>query len=159
MSKKIKSFTIMELLVTLVITSIIVGLASTIYLNMQRYFSTSEQGYEQNTDVNFIISLLKTDFENSASAVSSFGLVTLIGNDSKILEYNFSDEFITRKVDYRRDTFYVNLEDLEVIRLDDNSDLVSEIKANIIFDGDPVPLHIYKNYTRDVLFNLYHKKE
>lgn len=149
----------MELLVTLVITSIIVGLASTIYLNMQRYFSTSEQGYEQNNDANFVISLLKNDFENSASAVSSFGLVTLISNDSKILEYNFSDGFITRKVDYRRDTFYVNIEDLDVIRLDDNSDLVSEIKANIIFDGDPVPLHIYKKYTRDVLFNLYHKKD
>jgi len=149
----------MELLVTLVITSIIVGIASTIYLNMQRYFTTSEESYEQNSDVNFVVSLLKTDFENSVSAVSSFGLVTLIGNDSKILEYDFGDQYIIRKIDYRRDTFYVNTQDLDIIRIDDNSDLVTEIKANIMFDGDSVPLHIYKSYTKDVLFNLYHKKE
>jgi competence protein ComGF len=159
LKKKIKAFTIMELLVTLVLTSIIVSLASSIYLNMQKYFSDSEAAYEKNSDINFLIGLIKNDFENASSVVSSFGLITLISNDSKMLEYNFGDEYIIRKKEYQRDTFYVKTEELDIIRLDNNSDLVTEIKADIIIDDGVIPFHIYKSYTRDILFNLYQNKE
>lgn len=158
-TKKLKAFTIVELLVTMVITSIVVGLASSLYLNMQQYYTMSESGYGQNTDIIFVTSLLKNDMEQSVSVHSSYGLVSMQGKDNIVKEYDFSDDYIIRKIYYHRDTFFVKTQDLEIINLNSNSDLVSEIKASLVVDGAPMPLHLYKDYTRDVLFNLYQNKE
>lgn len=143
----------------MVITSIVVGIASSMYLNMHQYFNMSEYENNKNLDIAFVTSLLKNDMEKAISVHSNYSIVSFVGQNHKVKEYDFNDDFIVRKVNFNRDTFFVKTEDLEIIKLNSNSSLISEINVMFSVDSVAFPLHLYKAYTRDILFNLYQKKE
>lgn len=64
MTKKIPAFTITEILIVIVITSVVIGLALSILKMLQRHTSDIQKHYRANNEINLLNQKLTIDFAN-----------------------------------------------------------------------------------------------
>lgn len=152
-ASKLKAFTLIETIVALAITSIVIGLASLIFMN----FASLQK--KQNTDNDKYASLLQFintlnyDFETSSNVT---------GDETEIIlefdtipyktTYLFDENEIIRNVKNKSDTFNFITQDIELLRLKEDYELITTFTGNIIQDNYVFPVKILKEYPRSLLF-------
>lgn len=155
--KKLPAFTMIELLVTIVISSIVIGFALGIYYQVNGYFSKNSR---QQEDINKIVtfqSVLYNDMEIAKEVYCLSDRITLTYRDN-LITYKFYDEYLTRETMHHTDTFFILVTGLSSEKLDSYSDFAKEITF-LVENGDtPWQFRYFKQYTRDVLFSLSQKK-
>lgn len=100
MKNKIKSFTLSELLVAMIITVIIIGIAFSVLNLVKKEIGTIEKNYSKTTELLQLEQRLWLDY-NTHSNVNyrkKNNLLTLI-SEVDTVTYNFSDNFILRNKD------------------------------------------------------------
>lgn len=104
-NKKVTAFTISELLVVLVISSILIGLSLTVLNLVQKQVSVIRSNYEKNTEIQQLERTLVYDFQRykllyniQNNRLSAFSV-----NDT--VTYHFNENFTVRNAD----TLYVSI--------------------------------------------------
>lgn len=105
MTKKINAFTLAELMVVLLLTIVVVGLAFSILGLVRRQMAGIQANYEDKTKRNLLQRALWVDF-NSHNHVeyNPASQTVLFTNHAEGLTYHFQEGLITRE----RDTFYTS---------------------------------------------------
>lgn len=112
MNRKVKSFTLSELLVAMIITVIVVGLAFTVLNLVRKQIILIEKNYNRTTELAFFKQRIWLDFNRSVE-----------------IGYNENENKLTLKSEY--DTIYYNITQDYVLRNKDT--LKIKIKINKLF--------------------------
>ena len=104
--KRVKGFTLSEMLVVMFITVVVVGLAFSILRLVEGQMMESRKRYVLKTEVNLLRQVITKDLNSISRAyVSPDGQEALLFNEIEEFKYEFNKEYILRN----RDTFKINL--------------------------------------------------
>lgn len=152
-AKKLKAFTIMEILITMIVSSIAISLIIGLYLNNQKallqYMNISSV-YSNNLD---FLTLIKTDIEQSNYIIEAYSGIEL-HNKKQIIEYQFLESQVIRYTRTQADSFPVKIRDYEFLYLNNNSQWIEYINLSLNVDVFEKDILLSKSYTKDVLFEL-----
>lgn len=100
MSKKykVKSFTLSELLVVIIITAIVVGLAFSILNLVQKQISSIEKNYKMKTELQLLEQTLWQDF-NTCTGINYNDKSLILQSTIDTVRYKFNDTYILRNSD------------------------------------------------------------
>lgn len=106
--KKLKAFTLSEMLVVLLITSIVVGLAYSVLRLVQNQMHGIGQNYEHNTEFNLLRQSLWVDFNSHNNIIyrEQEGMLWFV-HEMDTVVYELANDYIRKE----RDTFYIRLEE------------------------------------------------
>ena len=97
-TSKIKSFTLSELLVVMIITAIVVGLAFSVLGLVRNQIYTIEKNYSKTTELALLEQVLCQDFNTCNTAKFDNGMLILI-SDIDTIRYSFQPEYLLRNQD------------------------------------------------------------
>lgn len=108
LTKKIKAFTLSEVVIAMIITVIVAGLAFSVLTLVQRHMYGIQSNFKNATDLNQLETALWLDFNR-------YPEVTYLENENKLsfkspidsLSYTFYDDYIM----YKKDTLFVKFHD------------------------------------------------
>jgi len=105
-AKKIKAFTLSELLVVLLLTVVVVGLAFAILNLVQKQMSTTRKNYDNGTELQQLRQVLWRDFRSYQHSFFSKQEEKLIfENEMERVQYTFLQNYLIRE----QDTFKIQL--------------------------------------------------
>jgi prepilin-type N-terminal cleavage/methylation domain-containing protein len=102
-NKNIKAFTLSEMMVALLITAIVVGLAFSVLQLVQKHLFTIESNYKLQTKRQHLEQSLWIDFSRAQSIKLIEGNRLLCENELNITQYEFQDDYVVK----RKDTFEI----------------------------------------------------
>ncbi len=105
-NKKIKAFTLSEMIVVLILTSIVVGLAFSVLNMVQKHMFSIQQNYTNNTGLNKLETSLWLDF-NRYNNISFDALENELKFSTALdsVSYKFNEQYIIKE----EDTFKIAL--------------------------------------------------
>jgi len=148
-NNKIPSFTLVEITVTMLITATVVSMAMWIYININRYYSKKTEENIYLNDVLEFQQLLKSDMEKSHEVSYTENELVCV-SAVKQNKYLFSQKYILRETDLRTDTFYLEVKNIEVQKI--NEGPVCRVSMMLSSENKNVNLTVVKEYPRDVRF-------
>lgn len=105
--KKIKAFTLSEMIVVLILTSIVVGLAFSVLRLVQKQIFAIQQNYYKSTEINKLKTALWIDFNRYQDIkYNALNNELLLKNELDSVSYRFSEDYIVSDID----TFRIKLE-------------------------------------------------
>ncbi|MCF6318181.1 MAG: prepilin-type N-terminal cleavage/methylation domain-containing protein [Proteobacteria bacterium] len=106
MNKKIAAFTLSEMIVVLILTSIVVGLAFSVLTLVQKHMHTIQNNFKQNTELNKLEQSLWLDF-NRYSKINYDALENELRFATEIdsITYTFNNQYIVKDID----TFHIQI--------------------------------------------------
>ncbi len=122
---KIHAFTLSEMIVVIILTSIVVGMAFSVLTLVQRHMSSIQDNFNKNTELNKFEQMLWIDFNKYARIEYSpieDGLIFTSEIDS--VTYKFTTEYIIKEAD----TFNIPLQN-KVFFFDGNKSTKGKVDA------------------------------
>ncbi|GGH22124.1 PulJ/GspJ family protein [Mucilaginibacter phyllosphaerae] len=162
MSKlKVKAFTILELVITMMISAILIGLTFTIYGIVTRSYHSFSKKNDEVMVMLTLDRLLRRDF-SKAEAVRRQGLKVLIIGQNDTTSYTFDSGFLVRTRGIT-DTFRVDYQQLDSKfegrppeTNPDSAVLQDELSFSITYHDQVIPYHYFKQYSSETLFQNDH---
>ncbi|OUD35094.1 PulJ/GspJ family protein, partial [Flavobacterium psychrophilum] len=100
MNNKVKSFTLSELLVVMIITAIVVGMAFSVLRLVQKQIHTIQKNYDKSTDLSLFEQRLWQDFnEFSQIQFDEKENKLMLKSEMDTITYSFQNDFILRDND------------------------------------------------------------
>jgi hypothetical protein len=100
MNSKVKSFTLSELLVTMIITVIVVGLAFTVLDLVRKQINAIQKNYNRTTELAFFKQRIWLDFnKNNDIIYNAIENQVVLKSDFDTISYNFKDDIVIRNKD------------------------------------------------------------
>lgn len=153
--KRLKAFTLIELLIAMVVGGIVIGGAFEVYLFSSRQFLKYKASNEEITRIVMLDGILHSDFFNSTSVVRKSDNCMEMKSSDKVIDYRFERNFVLRSFIGVSDTFFLKVSvvqmqfkgklQLEGERLIDELEIISK-------EGDEEKVFcFFKEYSADVL--------
>jgi len=133
----------------MLITATVVSMAMWIYININRYYSKKTEENIYLNDVLEFQQLLKSDMEKSHEVSYTENELVCV-SAVKQNKYLFSQKYILRETDLRTDTFYLEVKNIEVQKI--NEGPVCRVSMMLSSENKNVNLTVVKEYPRDVRF-------
>lgn len=152
--KRFKAFTIAELIVVMVISTIVLATIYTTYLLIRKQYAKQSGRIGQLNEYLLFKNAFSKDFRIADSVVLAGdinGLQCFLGG--RKIEYAFTDSAIVRTEEPATDTFKLTVEGFETNSLEAGA-FVEQVSLKIIPYRDTVVLKFHKNY--DALFLIQH---
>src|ERR1043166_1165960 len=121
--KKIKAFTLVELLIGMILSSLIIGFSMQIFLNNQRMFESYRSGKINVMKAINLQSLLQIDAFEARTITFKENMLSFIKTKDQI-SYQFDEQEIIRKGTEVSDTFLLQPMRIEPLKAE-NTDLVT----------------------------------
>ena len=158
MIRKIKAFTILELVVVMILTSIIVGIVYSAYEVVGKQYNSYKKTNTQNRKVALLNMLLNKDFSTSYFIKYGEDKLLFYDQENKMTSYDFGvEQGITRNSNAVTDTFFIPPLNVEMKFLNQmqqvRNNLVDELYFESIIFGQQQSFHFKKQYAADVLIN------
>jgi len=154
----IKAYTIMEVLITMIVSSIAITLIIGLFLSNQKaliqYIQTSDR---YNNKMNFL-TVLKTDITN-CSSISKKSDGFELTYQASFINYVFTDFECIRTSEIHSDTFDIKINHYEWILLDQSDIFIDFIKLNLNIEAFEKEITFSKEYSKDFLFKLDHEHQ
>lgn len=154
-NKKVRAFTLIELLAAMVISSLVMSAAYFAYNSLTKSFLDFKKHTNNLTDATALSGILTHDI-NLAKTIrkNTTNDITLeMGN--KKLQYEWKENFVLRSTGISADTFPLAVSDMKINFLDKeqtiSGGLVDELKFTTIADGQQLFLSFDKKYASDIL--------
>jgi Tfp pilus assembly protein PilE len=155
--KKLKSFTIVELTVSLLIGAIVIGIAYyTLLLFMNQY--KAQQG-KSNLIREYLLfrKAIDADIDHYDFMTDSASFIIFKNlNFSNMVQYNFDGNFIVRNSLNSNDTFYIKKQGCKFYHLNDRTNLVKRMDVSFNADKDNLEITFDKPYSSRELI-MYHQ--
>lgn len=145
--KKIKAFTLSEMLVVLVISSIVIAAAFLILTMVQKQFMVVQKNINNKQEINFFERLLWRDFNTYTINYQKKKDLLMLTNNIDSIQYSFFKEYAIRE----KDTFFVQITTKELF-LDGNKVVngvidAIKIKTNPLFGNKKIFIYTSKDAT------------
>lgn len=145
--KKVNAFTLAELVVAMIISSIVMATIYTAYLLIRKqYFRQTTKARALDEYIRFRNALSVDFFYADSLKTGDTDGILLCFKDSSAIEYSFTNEQIVRKSDIATDSFSIPVKRLDLSRYRTTGALVKEISLTVMSQGDTIPLLLQKNY-------------
>lgn len=114
LNKKLKAYTLSEMIIVLILTSIVIGLAFSVLELVQKHMSAIQVNYNRNLELNSIETTLWLDFYKYPNIVYDSNENELnFSTELDSISYKFIDELIIREQDtfplfFQNKLFYFN---------------------------------------------------
>lgn len=105
LNKKIKAFTLSEMIVVLILTSIVVGLAFMVLTLVQKHMTSIQKNINQSAELHKLESNLWLDF-NRYTEISFHNESLYFSSELGSISYVFSNKYIVKG----RDSFFIPIE-------------------------------------------------
>jgi type II secretory pathway pseudopilin PulG len=145
MIKKVKSFTLSELIVVMIITVIVVGIAFSVLLLVKKQIKGIEKNYQKTTQLALFEEQFWRDFNVFQQIEIDENQNMFLKNEIDSISYQFEDEFVIRN----EDTLKVQLK-IENVYLDGNT-----VESGVI---DAIDFSAVKEIP-DYIFFIYKKND
>lgn len=157
---KVKSFTIIELMISLLISSIVVSLSYYTFILTTQQLSHYKIKSELLNRFLLLDKTLQNDFNNSVDIKDSAGSYLLLSSDSSdslLVKYIFKNDFIVRNIDLVNDTFFLKSNLSKIDYVSDSLQIVKTLLLKIELKESIVTPIFIKNYTSAELINAENK--
>ena len=158
---KIRAFTVIELIMTLLISSVVIGIVFYAYLLFNNQFTRYQQKSISIDEFVIFQKALQTDLE-SAGVVKNImanEIACYNGVNDKIVQYNFNSNFIIRSFEENLDSFEIKNSGCQAGFVNDHSDLVEKLIVNITIANVPFNAIFKKQYSACQLMKQEHTDE
>lgn len=154
--KKLKAFTLLEVIVAMVITAVVVSVAITAFLIIQRQFDAYRERGGKIFQVQQARSYFAKDLADAVTAKSAGAILHLTMPNGQTISYHFRAGVLTRETGLREDTIAtgIALPDFGYVTTKSNTSLVNRIGFTMTVDERVYPLSFYKQYSAADLINL-----
>lgn len=142
----IKAFSIVEVMVSMVITAIIVGLIFGIFTIVSEQILSFKKENEQTSDFNRLsYSLNKAVFDSEKMIARTNG-VYFQTYDGDTISYQKEEEYLIRKAQTFTDTFKLQLNEIRVDSVFNasKSKVFQKLELDLLINENTVPLRFYK---------------
>ena len=146
--KKLIAYTLVEILVALVITSIIIVMALNLYFQLSQTNRRIIRDYDKNAELLQLKSVLNMDFERYDNIEYSIYELNFYNRTGKC-NYEFTDFGILRKYREKIDTFKLEYSDLEYELQNGNTGMLIQLSFNIKYHNEKLPFTFYKDYLNE----------
>ena len=147
------AFTLFEMMITMILSSIIVFASLKLYLNYESLVRLKNRQMNSGKEMLQFYHIFKHEFDHSIQVESSGNEVTLLLAERNIVHYEFDKNYIVRNNQNLSDTFFIRVGRLEVLS-DDVTGLKKEVNIELSNGGELYPVRLIKQYSNDVLMNL-----
>ncbi|HXB93046.1 MAG TPA: hypothetical protein VNU72_12180 [Puia sp.] len=146
--KKIPSFTIMELAIALLISSVVISTGYYVYLLMHRQFDTYRKRAMEIDRYHLLAVALQNDFDRSASVERGDDDQLLCKWTDTLVSYSFLPGNVVRTLPGGvADSFRFKTAITDIRYVDDSLPLVDGIRMQVEVDGEQVLLLVQKMYS------------
>lgn len=155
--KKLGAFTLMELLIAMIVSSIVIAFGYSVYSIIYKQYLTYKTSKTEIVSTMQFNTTMNNDFINSVEITFAENTVTIFNKNKEPLHYKFNDDNILRMNNEVTDTFKlaaVNMKEKFVLRSEDlHSSLINEISFDSQLAGDTQHFVFRKNYSAATLLN------
>src|ERR1035437_4240342 len=155
--QKLKAFTLLELLIAMVISSIVVAFGYSVYSLMYKQYLSYKKTKTEIVKTMQFNTVLTNDFYNSEEITFSENTIVIFKKNNEPLLYTFNDNFILRKTNEITDTFKIattNIQGKFVFKNESfQSTLIDEFSFDSQLSGDVQHFLFAKNYSAATLLN------
>ena len=159
LKRKIKSFTIVELIVAMLVSGIAVSISILGYEMIQRTLKNSNELYQFESESLLLATALENDFDRANYIIEVGKKIKIKAKEHPMVIYDISQkENILRICQSRVDTFQINVSDVFITRLNQTR-YVKSLRFNVGVNEYRHTLYINKDYPFQFLFELENNNE
>ena len=154
--KKLKAFTLLELLFVMILTTLIIGIGYFAFIFSVKQLYSYKENSKKIADAFQLTMLLNKDFAEAKSVLKINDTLAFTGILDSRLQYFFNDEYIIRNINTISDTFYYTTQNRSEKFLstlaDAHKGLVDEIYFEIKINKEQFEIfHALKSYSAEAL--------
>lgn len=155
MSRQVKAFTILELLVALAISGIVISIAGMAFSLTTKQFNDYRITSNTIAKAFSLDARLKTDLFNSVNISRNQSTIDIERSNRPGVTYSFHEQFVLRVEDERVDTFRIALTDISFFFKNEAVDegTIDELRFNAVVLGDPETFRYYRRYGAERVIN------
>jgi hypothetical protein len=142
----------MEMLVVLVISGIIITAALMFYLNYENLVRNKNKQMDCGKATLQFYQIFKHEFDNASMVSSQRNEVSFQFPAKTPVQYDIEQDFIVRLQDNRADTFFMQVNDLNILK-DQVTGLDKTISMELQNCGEVFPIILVKEYSNDIMMN------
>lgn len=155
--QKLRAFTLMELLVGMIISSIVIGFCYMSYSIIYKQYKSYKILKLEIVETIQLNSILNTDFINAETVLFDNDKLILNSANRSQLQYDFNDNYILRKDGEVTDTFKLSATEILPGYLLESEQIPTSIVNNFSFDakvlGEIEHFRFTKNYSAETMIN------
>ncbi len=149
--KQLDGYTIWEVIAVMLISSVVITLAVSVFFRIQVYFHSETRNYSSEADFIVLNDLLKRDLD-SARIIQNVGNILNLLSEQFSVSYQFNEEFIIREKSQQIDTFHLFTDSFRIEIMQDNPLLVRQIEFQVKTKDLAIPFFYSKDYEKQVLY-------
>lgn len=154
---KLKSFTIIELVVIMVVSSIVIFAAITGFLKIQSLFQQTQDNNNITQQIGLLHNTLYHDFEQAYKVRARYNDLYFDMPDESIIRYELNYDNVIRMWDDHKEKFFINTKSYSFESLDRRRQYINEIKIEFEYKKIIFPVYLYKNYPYRVKYEVFNK--
>jgi prepilin-type N-terminal cleavage/methylation domain-containing protein len=152
--KKLRAFTLLELLIGMIISSIVIGFGYAAYSLIYKQYLVYKQVKEKIVEITQLDHVLSTDMRNAEIISFNEHTLSLFGQNQHTLEYDFQDSLIVRKENELSDTFKIPAVNIQAgFLLPGNTAFVKQFSFDAAALDEQERFRYTKNYCAETLMN------
>jgi prepilin-type N-terminal cleavage/methylation domain-containing protein len=159
-SKRVKAFTLVEMIVVMLLTAVVIGLAYEVFQVISKSYSSFSAKNERINDVERLEHWLKRDFIRAENITAGGNKVCMIiGKDT--VSYVFTDSVVTRQ-GLRVDAIRIEVKNITTTFQGKEAQNepqplpADELNFDIVLEQEEIPETFYKLYSAEQLITLTH---
>ncbi len=149
--KHLGGYTIWEVITVMLISSVVITLAVSVFFRIQVYFHSETRNYSSEADFAILSDLLKRDLDSSRIIQNEGNILNLL-NEKSSVSYRFGEGFIVREESQLTDTFHLLTDSFRIKTMQDNPLLVRQIEFQVKTKDLAIPFYYSKDYEKQVLY-------
>ena len=156
LQRRMKSFTLIELIVTMIISSIGIGIMGSAYRIVNHQYSSYKKMNEGISHIKQLNALLHKDFDNAMQVNWRNGTLEILNEkDEKEIIYKFNHNTITRLQANVNDVFEIKIIGIKGMLMDQPlTGIIDELQIEVLVNGANQHFHFKKQYGADVMMAM-----
>ncbi|TWI85738.1 hypothetical protein IQ13_0903 [Lacibacter cauensis] len=143
-----KSFTILEAIIGMLVSSVILLVTLYVYQLVSRSFIAYQAENQQKTELFLLKKVISQDFQNCDFVIESkIDDKSIIINGREQIFYNFLPDKIIRLHPNRSDTFFIETTQIESFYIDSVFKLITTMQFSLSIKNEKIPLLFSKRYS------------
>lgn len=159
MMKKLKAITILDTVIAMVISGVVIGMASTFFSGLTQTITNFQSSSDEAATYQQFLFLMKRDFDKATTVIATEdGIRTENSGENSFVEYSFSEKYILRNQgDFLTDTIKLEPKEIETFFKEIPAipgNLIDRINITVKSEHTAMSFGWKKEYSRGFLINL-----
>lgn len=153
---RLRGFTIFEILIAMVVSSVAVSLSIMIWLNLQKFLNGISDKNNIRTEILLFKNQLREDYFDGMIVTKKSNGFCMNRQEEKIF-YSLHEDFITRSTENKVDTFQIHVRNIDYKHILPETELLKEVAIEIQAEGIVLPYMLVMDYDSKTLIKYTRK--